>query len=105
MTHSQHATQGEIVIASKAGGREKHLLCRSFKISGSNLACAPFFVSFSFRFSAVCMSELLRAEGRELIKDKCRPTTDTIEEDARQIKSKIIEECSKGTVRKSRCPR
>ena len=89
----------------EVGGRENPPFIQEFKASGSNLACAPFCVSFFFRASASCMPEILRAGERKLIKETDRLTTNTIEDRTREPKGKINEECSRETVRKSRRPR
>ena len=39
----------------RAGGEKKRNFCRDLKEPGSNLACAPFVVSFSFCFCRACV--------------------------------------------------
>ena len=63
-----------LAVWNQAGVREKQLhLCRDFEVPSSNLAWAPFFVSFSLCFSISKLSEIIRAGGREFLKKRnCR---------------------------------
>ena len=67
-------------VRNPAVGREKKLnFCSDFEVSGSNLVCASFLVSFCFCFSNSELSEITRAGDENSHKKtdyciaRCRP--------------------------------